>query len=126
MDKKAKAREYYVRNRERIRAQQKERRATAAGRETNKRCSDEWYQRAKGRGVVVWRLKPPRGLEKLAAALRWRTTLKSSNGAPGGSVWEYMMLFGDAKRIRYRDKMADAGSASGPGSKWLRRAEQGR
>ncbi len=108
------AREYYQRNRERIRAQQKEFRLTEAGRQGNKRCSDSWYRAAARRGVVLWRLKPPRSIAAAAARLRWRMTLQSSNASESvGSVWESMALFGDGSAIRFRDRRADVESSTG-------------
>jgi hypothetical protein len=119
--KQQRARDYYARNREAIRLQQKLYKSAPAGREVNNRCADHWYRSVRARGVVTWRLKPPRGFARLAAQLRWRTTLRSTNGSHfDGSVWDYMAMFGDSHKIRFREKMADAASSSGPGLKWLR------
>jgi hypothetical protein len=115
------AREYYLQNRERIRAQQKAYKASARGAEVNRRCSASWYRSAAARGVVTWRLKPPRSLASWSGRLRWRTTLRSTNGElVVASVWELMELFGDGSRIRFRERMLDRDMSREPGAKWLR------
>ena len=118
------SRQYYLRNKDRIRSQQKSYKSAGPGVDVNHRCAERWYQAAKSRGVVLHRQKLPRSLAAWARRLRWRITLRSTNGVDVGlSAWSLIELYGVAE-IRFRERTMDREMCVGPAAKWLRENSQ--
>lgn len=108
--------------RDRINAQRKQPHRMLA----QKAAECRYLENARKRGVDLGRLRPPRTLARAAAVLRWRATLQSTNGSwSGDSSWDSVMLWGEANRLRARDRYSDLQSSSGPGAKWLKDVSRG-
>ncbi len=117
--RRAAQKRYKERNAEKLRAAALAR--YYAKHEANKTVQRERARAIRKRGAIRWRLAEPRSVRAAAKSLRWRSSMRSSNGDYGGSVWDQVMVYGNGRVIRSQERGARVDASQGPGAVWLRK-----
>lgn len=111
-------REYYAKNRERIRAQKQRQHRV----DTQRRAVRAYEERRKSRGALgsSQRLGVPRTLGRWAGRLRWRRPRSSNGDWHPASPWEAVMVYGGSRYARLRERRLDREDGASIGARWLR------
>jgi hypothetical protein len=77
---------------------------------------------AASRGVVHHRLRVPNHLARWAARLRWAMPVSSNGSWRPDSVWDCVMLYADAEKLRARASFHERQLSTDAAAKFLRGA----